>query len=60
MVPNLKQMSLFYMKLTHEDKLKMCEGNILRGKSLSHISEENGNYDISNLKYLLASKRSFE
>lgn len=33
------------MRLTFEDRLKMCEDHVLRGKSLSHISEENGNYD---------------
>jgi hypothetical protein len=37
----------------------MCEDHVLRGKSLSHISEENGNYDTSNLKYLINLYKKF-
>ena len=47
------------MRLTFEDRLKMCEDHVLRGKSLSHISEENGNYDITNLKYLINLYKKF-
>ena len=49
----------FIMRLTFEDRLKMCEDHVLRGKSLSHISEENGNYDITNLKYLINLYKKF-
>ena len=59
MVPDLKLRSLFYMRLTFEDRLKMCEDHVLRGKSLSHICEENGNYDITNLKYLINLYKKF-
>jgi len=37
----------------------MCEDHVLRGKSLSHISEENGHYDITNLKYLINLYKKF-
>ncbi|MBU1093981.1 MAG: hypothetical protein KKH01_05925 [Firmicutes bacterium] len=47
------------MRLTFEDRLKMCEDYVLRGKSLSHISEKNGNYDITNLKYLINLYKKF-
>ena len=47
------------MRLTFENRLKMCEDHVLRGKSLSHISEENGNYDITNLKYLINLYKKF-
>jgi len=47
------------MRLTFEDRLKMCEDHVLRGKSLSHISEDNGNYDIANLKYLINLYKKF-
>ena len=47
------------MRLTFEDRLKMCEDHVLRGKSLSHISEDNGNYDITNLKYLINLYKKF-
>jgi hypothetical protein len=47
------------MRLTFEDRLKMCEDLVLRGKSLSHISEDNGNYDITNLKYLINLYKKF-
>ena len=59
MIPDLKQRSLFIMRLTFEDRLKMCEDYVLRGKSLSHISEKNGNYDITNLKYLINLYKKF-
>jgi transposase InsO family protein/transposase-like protein len=59
MIPDLKQRSLFIMRLTFEDRLKMCEDHMLRGKSLSHISEKNGNYDITNLKYLINLYKKF-
>jgi transposase InsO family protein/transposase-like protein len=39
------------MRVTNLEKLKMCEGHVLRGKSLSQVSEENGNFDIAILKY---------
>jgi transposase InsO family protein/transposase-like protein len=47
------------MRLTFEDRLKMCEDHVLRGKSLSHISEEHENYDITNLKYLINLYKKF-
>jgi len=47
------------MRLTFEARLKMCEDHVLRGKSLSHISEDNGNYDITNLKYLINLYKKF-
>ena len=47
------------MRLTFEDRLKMCEDHVLRGKSLSHISEDNWNYDITNLKYLINLYKKF-
>jgi transposase-like protein len=59
MIPDLEQKSLFIMRLTFEDRLKMCEDHVLRGKSLSHISEQNGNYDITNLKYLINLYKKF-
>lgn len=37
----------------------MCEDHVLRRKSLSHISEENGNYDITHLKYLINLYKKF-
>lgn len=48
------------MRLTLEEKLKMCEEHVLNKKSLSHISEDNGNYDIGNLKYLINLYKKFE
>ncbi len=59
MIPNLKRRSLFCMGLTFEDSLKMYQDYVLSGESLSHISEENGNYDISNLKYLINRYKKF-
>lgn len=47
------------MRLTLEEKLKMCEEHVLNKKSLSHISEDNGNYDIGNLKYLINLYKKF-
>lgn len=47
------------MRLTLEEKLKMCEEHVLNNKSLSHISEDNGNYDIGNLKYLINLYKKF-
>ena len=41
------------MRITIEDKLKMCEEHVVEKKSISHVSERYGNYDISNLKYLI-------
>ena len=35
LIPDLKLRSLFYMRLTFEDRLKMCEDHVLRGKSLT-------------------------
>ena len=32
-------------------KLKMVEEHLLKGKSLSHISQAYDNYDVSNIKY---------
>ena len=47
------------MRLTFEDRLKMCEDHVLRGKSL-RISEENGNYDIPQTwKYLINLYKKF-
>ena len=45
--------AIFYMKITLEEKIKMCEEHIIKGKSLSHISEMYGGYNISNLKYII-------
>jgi transposase-like protein len=39
------------MRITQEIKLKMVEDHLLRGKTLSHISESYENYDVSNIKY---------
>jgi transposase InsO family protein/transposase-like protein len=50
---NLTERSRFLMKITIEDKLSMCKEHIVEGRSLSHICERYGNYDISRLKYLL-------
>jgi hypothetical protein len=41
------------MRLTLEEKMKMCEEHILKGKLISHASEMYGGYDIGNLKYLI-------
>ena len=41
------------MRITIEEKLKMCEEHVLNGKSLSHVSELYDGYSISNLKYLI-------
>jgi len=41
------------MRLTLEQKMKMCEEHVLKGKSISHASEMYGGYDIGNLKYLI-------
>jgi transposase InsO family protein/transposase-like protein len=41
------------MRLTLEQKMKMCEEHIIKGKSLSHASEMYGGYDIGNFKYLI-------
>lgn len=41
------------MRITIEEKLKMCEEHVLNGKSLSHVSELYNGYSISNLKYLI-------
>jgi putative transposase len=45
--------AIFFMRLTLEEKMKMCEEHILKGKSISHASEMYGGYDIGNLKYLI-------
>ncbi|MCH3976053.1 MAG: hypothetical protein LKE36_00340 [Bacilli bacterium] len=37
----------------------MCEDHVLRGKSLSHISKDNGDYDIINLQYLINLYKKF-
>ncbi|WP_083234380.1 IS3 family transposase [Acholeplasma laidlawii] len=39
------------MRITQEMKLKMVEEHLLKGKSLSHISQTYDNYDVSNIKY---------
>ena len=39
------------MRITQEMKLKMVEEHLLKGKSLSHISQAYDNYDVSNIKY---------
>ncbi|MGD9910126.1 MAG: hypothetical protein AB7U79_05940 [Candidatus Izemoplasmatales bacterium] len=41
------------MRITLKEKIKMCEEHIKKGKSLSHISEMYGGYNISNLKYII-------
>lgn len=41
------------MRTTIGDKLKMVEAHILEGKSLSHVSEIYGGYDVSGIKYLV-------
>jgi len=41
------------MRLMAEQKLKMVKDHLELGKSLAHISEENGNYGVSTLKYLV-------
>jgi len=47
------------MRITIEDKLKMCEEHILNGKSLSHVSELYGGYGIGNIKYLVNLYKKF-
>ncbi len=41
------------MRLTLEQKMKMCEEHVIKGKSISDASEMYGGYDIGNLKYLI-------
>lgn len=41
------------MKLTLEDKLKMCKEHVVEKRALSHISEIYGNYGIGEIKYLV-------
>jgi len=41
------------MRLTMKDKLKICEDHIKKGISLSHLSEKYGNYELSNIKYVV-------
>ncbi len=50
-ITNLKIGELFFMRITQEMKLKMVEEYLLKGKSLSHISQAYDNYDVSNIKY---------
>ena len=38
--------AFLFMKLTLEQKMKMCEEHIIKGKSISHASEMYGGYDI--------------
>ncbi len=47
------------MKITLKQKLKMCEEHVHNGKSLSHVSEMYGGYDLGNLKYLINLYRKF-
>jgi len=41
------------MRITNLDKLNMCEDHLVRGKSISHIHEEFGHYDIGRIKYFI-------
>jgi transposase InsO family protein/transposase-like protein len=41
------------MRLTLEQKMKMCEEHVIKGRSISDASEMYGGYDIGNLKYLI-------
>ena len=41
------------MRLTLEQKMKMCEEHVIKRKSISEASEMYGGYDIGNLKYLI-------
>ena len=41
------------MRLTLEQKMKMCEEHIINGKSISHASEMYGGYEIGILEYLI-------
>jgi transposase InsO family protein/transposase-like protein len=41
------------MRLTLEQKMKMCEEHVIKGKSISDASEMYGGYDIGKLKYLI-------
>ena len=41
------------MRITNKEKLKMCKEHVIEKKSLSHISERYGDYDIGRLKYLI-------
>jgi transposase InsO family protein/transposase-like protein len=41
------------MRITLKEKIEMCEEHILKGKSLSHVSEMYDGYDIGNLKYII-------
>lgn len=47
------------MKITLEERLKMCEEHVIENKSLSHISERYNNYDVSRLKYLVNLYKKF-
>lgn len=47
------------MKINMEDKLKMCEEHVIEKKTISHISEIYGNYDIGKIKYLVKLYRKF-
>lgn len=41
------------MRIAIQDKLKMVKLHIKEGKSLSHVSEIYGGYDVSSIKYLI-------
>jgi len=41
------------MKITLKEKIEMCEEHIIKGKSLSHVSEMYGGYNIGSLKYII-------
>lgn len=47
------------MKISMEDKLKMCEEHVIEKKTISHISERYGNFDIGKIKYLVKLYRKF-
>ncbi|MFP4478101.1 MAG: hypothetical protein ACLFPM_01550 [Candidatus Izemoplasmatales bacterium] len=41
------------MKITLKEKIEMCEEHIIKGKSLSHVSEMYDGYNIGNLIYII-------
>src|SRR5690606_37490626 len=51
--------TFYFMRITQEIKLKIVEDHLLRGKSLSHISEECDSYDVSNIKYYVNLYKKF-
>ena len=47
------------MRLKMKEKLQMCEEHVIKGYSLSHVSEMHSGYNIGNLKYIINIYRKF-